>query len=46
VVEARPELYDLEVDPGEARDVAAEHPDVVARLRAAYDAWFCEVDAD
>jgi arylsulfatase A-like enzyme len=27
-------LYDLETDPGERLDVAAEHPDVVARLRA------------
>ena len=26
------ELYDLEVDPGEIRNVAAEHPDVVRRL--------------
>jgi arylsulfatase len=25
-------LYNLRVDPGESRDVAAEHPDVVARL--------------
>jgi arylsulfatase A-like enzyme len=28
------ELYDLEADPGETRDVAAEHADVVARARA------------
>ena len=27
------ELYDLTTDPAERRDVAAEHPDVVARLR-------------
>src|SRR5204862_322715 len=27
-----PEVYDLESDPGEARDVAAEHPAEVARL--------------
>ena len=26
------ELYDLSVDPKESRDVAAEHPDVVARM--------------
>ncbi len=28
-----PRLYDVEADPGETRDVAAERPDVVARLR-------------
>ncbi len=27
-------LYDLAADPSESRDVAAEHPDVVARLEA------------
>lgn len=27
-------LYDLTADPGETRDVAAQHPDVVERLRA------------
>jgi hypothetical protein len=26
------ELYDLESDPGEANDIAARHPDVVARI--------------
>ena len=29
-----PELYDLANDPGETRDVAAEHPEVVRDLRA------------
>ncbi len=28
------ELYDLDADPGETLDVAAEHPDVIERLRA------------
>lgn len=39
------ELYDLEADPAEQHDVAAEHPDIVARLRAEYDAWFQDVGA-
>jgi arylsulfatase A-like enzyme len=29
---ARPELYDVESDPGESRQVGDEYPDVVARL--------------
>lgn len=33
------ELYDLGDDPSERRNVAAEHPDVVAGLRQAMDAW-------
>lgn len=43
VPEAADELYDLTADPGEATDLAAAHPDVVAELRAAYDAWFDDV---
>lgn len=46
VVPAMPQLYDLDSDPGEARDVAADHPDVVARLVATYDVWFAEVEAE
>ncbi len=30
------QLFDLESDPGEQRDVAAQHPAIVARLRQAY----------
>jgi arylsulfatase A-like enzyme len=37
------ELYDMVADPGEARDLAADKPDVVAELRAAYDAWFDDI---
>lgn len=32
-------LFDLEADPGETRDVAAQHPDVVKRLAGRFDAW-------
>ncbi|MBI2825365.1 MAG: sulfatase [Planctomycetia bacterium] len=31
-------LFDLAADPAEQHDVAAEHPDVVERLKARYDA--------
>jgi arylsulfatase A-like enzyme len=37
------QLFDLRDDPGQAKDVAARHPDVVARLAAAYDRWWDEV---
>lgn len=37
------ELYDLEADPGETKNVIAEHPDVVATLRTAYDQWWSGV---
>jgi arylsulfatase A-like enzyme len=31
------QLFDLEADPGEQHDVAAAHPEIVARLRKLYD---------
>jgi len=34
------ELYNLENDPGQHHDVAAQHPDTVIRLRAEYDTWW------
>ena len=37
------ELYDLKADPGETTNVIAQHPDVVATLRAAYDQWWTDV---
>lgn len=36
------ELYDLQADPSETKNVLAEHPEVVAGLRAAYDTWWSE----
>ena len=33
----------LKADPGESKDIAAEHPDVVKEMSAAYDKWWDEV---
>ena len=44
VTGAAPELYDLARDEGERRNVAADHPDVVARLADAYTTWFRQMD--
>jgi arylsulfatase A-like enzyme len=37
------ELYDLKADPGETKNVIAEHPEVAATLRATYDQWWTDV---
>lgn len=39
------ELYELSVDPFEQHDLAEEHPERVAELRAVYDAWFDDVSS-
>jgi arylsulfatase A len=36
------ELYEIPEDPGEQNDVAASHPEVVAKLRSAYESWLPE----
>jgi arylsulfatase B len=36
----RHELYDMHADPGQSRDIASEHPEVVADLVEAYDGWW------
>lgn len=33
------ELYDISADRTELEDLSSEHPDLVARLSAQYDAW-------
>lgn len=33
------ELYDMQLDRTELKDLSKEHPDIVARLSAQYDAW-------
>jgi arylsulfatase len=37
------ELYDLQADPGQGRNVLGDHPDEGAGLRAAYEQWWKEV---
>ena len=36
------ELYEIKADPLENKNVASDHPEEVARLRAAYEAWWAE----
>ncbi|HVW03311.1 MAG TPA: arylsulfatase, partial [Planctomycetaceae bacterium] len=38
------ELYDLETDPGQAKDVASEHADIVSKLRQHYEQWWAGVE--
>ena len=37
------ELYDVQVDPGQKRNVLADHPEVTAKMRAHYDGWWAGV---
>ena len=37
------ELYSTLVDPGQSKDIAAEHPDVVRKLRGIYEWWWADV---
>jgi len=41
--DAAPELYDLQADPGETTNLAADQPERCARLSAEYEAWFDDV---
>ena len=38
-------LFDLEEDPFEKHDLAAQHPQRVAEMKRMYDAWFADVSA-
>ncbi len=40
------ELYDLEADPGERRDVSGQHPEVLARMKGAMLEIYGEIQAD
>lgn len=37
------ELFDLDADPFEEKDIAADKPDEVAQLKRQYEAWFADV---
>jgi arylsulfatase len=37
------QLYDMEKDPRQKRNIAQSHPDVVKKMRSAYDAWWDKV---
>jgi len=39
------ELYDLQEDPAESRNLAAAQPERLAQMRAGYEAWFRDVAA-
>jgi arylsulfatase A-like enzyme len=41
----RYELYDIAADPGETKDLASQHPDIVKRMKQDYEKWFTEVCA-
>ena len=37
------QLYDMENDPGETRDIAPHQPERVAAMSRLYDAWFADI---
>jgi hypothetical protein len=37
------QLYDMHSDPGETKNIAAKHPDIVQQLSERYDAWFADI---
>jgi len=37
------QLYDMEADPGQEKNIAKEHPDLVEELSKLYDAWFADI---
>lgn len=43
--DAKLELYNLETDPRQMRDVAAEYPEIANRLTKDYESWFADVSS-
>lgn len=40
-----PLLFDMKEDPQEKNDLAGRHPEIVARMRQEYEAWFRDVSS-
>jgi len=40
------QLYDMESDPSETKNIAADHPDIVKQLSDRYVAWFADISRD
>jgi arylsulfatase A-like enzyme len=40
------ELYDIDADPGQLRNVSEQHPEIVEELSQAYDEWWNEISPD
>jgi len=40
------QLYDMETDPGEEKNIAKDRPDLVEKLAKLYDAWFADISRD
>lgn len=38
------ELYDLSTDPGQRKDIAKEHPKILAKMRAHYNKWWAGIE--
>ena len=38
------ELYDIATDPAQAHDLAAEHSEIVEKMRDHYDKWWAEIE--
>jgi hypothetical protein len=40
------ELYDLQADPNEQRDISSQQPEITARMRKGVEEWFRDVSAE
>jgi len=40
------QLYDMEKDSGQTKDISADYPDVVRQLSARYDVWFADISRE